>query len=110
MRAYVALALTWIALSRVASAMTPSAMDAAMDMDDTESHSSVLIDQLELRSGEGETGGAWQGQAWYGGDYDKLWIRSEGLWPADRGRLGPRRAAVGSHRIAMVESANRGAL
>jgi copper resistance protein B len=89
MRVGVALALTLIALSRAASAMVPSASSAAMmDMNDTESQSSVLIDQLELRAGEGETAGAWQGEAWYGGDYDKLWIRSEGLWPAGEGASG----------------------
>jgi copper resistance protein B len=88
MTARIALALALIACSRAAAAMTPTAMPSMMDMDDTERESSVLIDQFELRAGDGETGGAWQGEAWYGGDYDKLWIRSEGLWPAGAGASG----------------------
>ncbi len=38
----------------------------------------VLIDRLELRAREGRDGYAWEGDAWFGGDYDKLWFKSEG--------------------------------
>jgi copper resistance protein B len=38
----------------------------------------VLIDRLELRAQKGRNGYAWEGEVWYGGDYDRLWIKSEG--------------------------------
>jgi copper resistance protein B len=37
-----------------------------------------LVDQLEAKIGRGRDGFAWDGQAWYGGDIDKLWVKSEG--------------------------------
>ncbi|PWG01966.1 copper resistance protein B [Sphingosinicella humi] len=38
----------------------------------------VLADQLEYRAQEGRDGYKWDIQGWYGGDYDKLWLKSEG--------------------------------
>lgn len=38
----------------------------------------VLIDRLEARIQDGREGYAWEGDAWYGGDYNRLWIKSEG--------------------------------
>ena len=38
----------------------------------------VLIDQLEARIQNGRDGYAWDGQAWYGGATDRLWIKTEG--------------------------------
>lgn len=38
----------------------------------------VLIDQLEATIGEGKDGYAWEAQGWYGGDIDRLWIKTEG--------------------------------
>ena len=38
----------------------------------------VMIDQLEARIRDDEEGYLWDGQAWYGGDIDKLWIKTEG--------------------------------
>ena len=38
----------------------------------------VMIDQLEARIRDGRDGYLWDGQGWYGGDVDKLWIKSEG--------------------------------
>jgi copper resistance protein B len=40
--------------------------------------SKVMIERLEVRIRDGRDGYAWDGQAWYGGDIDKLWIKSEG--------------------------------
>lgn len=37
-----------------------------------------LADQLEYRARDGSDGYKWDMQGWYGGDYDKLWIKSEG--------------------------------
>lgn len=42
-------------------------------------YGAVLIDQLEYRGGGGGTSiGAWEGQAYYGGDYNKVWINTRG--------------------------------
>jgi copper resistance protein B len=38
----------------------------------------VLIDQLEARIRNGRDGYAWDGEAWYGGAIDRLWIKTEG--------------------------------
>nr|WP_232307013.1 copper resistance protein B [Sphingomonas sp. Y57] len=38
----------------------------------------VLIDRLEYRAQNGRDGYAWEGEAWYGGDYDRLWLKTEG--------------------------------
>ncbi|HEY0086074.1 MAG TPA: copper resistance protein B [Allosphingosinicella sp.] len=38
----------------------------------------VLIDRLEYRSQNGRDGFAWDAEGWYGGDIDKLWLKSEG--------------------------------
>lgn len=38
----------------------------------------VMLERLEARVGEGEDRYLWDAQAWYGGDYDKLWLKSEG--------------------------------
>jgi copper resistance protein B len=35
-------------------------------------------DRAEYRAREGEDGYLWDAQAYYGGDYDKLWLKSEG--------------------------------
>jgi len=42
-------------------------------------YGAVLIDQLEYRGHRGSGFiGAWEGQAYYGGDYDKIWIKTQG--------------------------------
>ena len=38
----------------------------------------VLIDQLEARIQNGRDGYAWDGEAWYGGAIDRLWLKTEG--------------------------------
>jgi copper resistance protein B len=38
----------------------------------------LLVDRLEYRAQDGHDGYAWEGEAWYGGDYDRLWLKSEG--------------------------------
>jgi copper resistance protein B len=40
--------------------------------------SKFLIDQLELGVGRGRETYAWDAQFWYGGDIDKLWLKTEG--------------------------------
>jgi copper resistance protein B len=38
----------------------------------------VLFDRLEARIRNGRDGYVWDGQGWYGGDIDKLWVKTEG--------------------------------
>jgi copper resistance protein B len=47
------------------------------DMDDAGLHHSVWLENLEGVHGE-RNGVAWDAQGWLGGDFDKLWIKSEG--------------------------------
>ncbi|MGN6226287.1 MAG: copper resistance protein B [Dyella sp.] len=49
-----------------------------MDMADSASIGMLLVDQLEAFHGRDGSGQAWELQGWYGGDADKLWLRSEG--------------------------------
>lgn len=59
----------------------------------------VMIDELEWRSQEGADGYAWEGQAWFGGDTDRLWFKSKGEGEF-RGRLEKIEAqALWSHAI-----------
>lgn len=53
---------------------------------DAQSLSMLRIDQLEVFHGPRARGQAWDVQAWYGNDLDKLWLRSEG--ERQGGRLG----------------------
>lgn len=53
--------------------------------EDTRVFAHALLDQLEVQSGDTGNAKAWDGQAWIGGDYDKLWIKSEGN--AEGGRV-----------------------
>lgn len=38
----------------------------------------IMLERFEARLGEGEDLYLWDAQAWYGGDFDKLWLKSEG--------------------------------
>lgn len=49
-----------------------------MDMADDQPLGMLRIDQLEYTHGKDADGMAWDAQAWYGNDIDKLWLRSEG--------------------------------
>jgi copper resistance protein B len=40
--------------------------------------SMVLLDRFEYRAVDGRDGYAWDGEGWYGGDYDRLWVKTEG--------------------------------
>lgn len=53
-------------------------MVAMMQMDDTHLFGKVMLDQLEWRDAREGGAGAWDVQGWYGGDYNKLWVKSEG--------------------------------
>ncbi|NML04320.1 copper resistance protein B [Sphingomonas sp. G-3-2-10] len=38
----------------------------------------VMIEMAEVHVRSGDTGYRWQGEAWYGGDLNRLWLKSEG--------------------------------
>jgi copper resistance protein B len=57
-------------------------MAASMDMDDSSRVGQILVDQWELRGDGDQRAGVWELQGWYGDDYDKLGLRSEGEWPS----------------------------
>lgn len=40
--------------------------------------SRILIDRLEYRARDGRDGYAFEGEAWFGGDYDRLWLKAGG--------------------------------
>ncbi|HEX7814105.1 copper resistance protein B [Dyella sp.] len=53
--------------------------DDAMDMHDTGTRGMLLVDRLEYARGTtGTNAWAWEGQAWWGTDIDRLWLYSEG--------------------------------
>ena len=59
---------------------------------------SVIVDQLEMFSGDGSHGQSIDAQAWYGGDIDKLWLKLDG--ERSDGRLGATRMeALWNHAI-----------
>lgn len=38
----------------------------------------IMADRLEYQARDGHDGYVWDAQGWYGGDYDKLWVKTEG--------------------------------
>jgi copper resistance protein B len=54
------------------------AMAEMMQMDDTERFGRIILDQAESRDAEEGTAAVWDGQAYYGSDYNKIWLKSEG--------------------------------
>lgn len=45
---------------------------------DTERFAFLLLDRLEYRWQKGDNATVWDAQAWWGGDSNKLWLKSEG--------------------------------
>jgi copper resistance protein B len=45
---------------------------------DREPFAFFLLDRLEYRAQKGADALYWDAQAWYGGDYNRLWLKSEG--------------------------------
>src|SRR5262245_48144909 len=61
--------------SRQMHDMSAREMTEMMQMDDTAPVGMILLDQLEWRDNDVL---AWNGHAWYGGDYNKAWLAFEG--------------------------------
>lgn len=64
------------AFAQEVPATAPAQMADAMHMDDDARFGMVRFDQFE-HAFDGASY-AWDGDAWYGGDIDKVWLRSEG--------------------------------
>lgn len=92
------MALSGLLMTRVGLADAPAAanmpdmsysqMASLMQMDDTAAIGRVVLDQLEYRDGEGTQSAAWDAEARYGNDYDKLVLRTEGAWTSGADTLG----------------------
>lgn len=54
-----------------------------MDMADDAYQHRIFIENIEGVNGN-RNGGAWDVQGWYGGDFNKLWVKSQGQTLADR--------------------------
>lgn len=54
-------------------------------VDDTRIYWLLLIDQLEYRANDGEDTFNWDALSWVGGDYERLWIKTEGDVGLDTG-------------------------
>jgi copper resistance protein B len=58
--------------------MSEKEMAELMDMDDTAGFGMAFFDQLEWRDTDDGSALAWDGRAWYGNDYNKLLLKTEG--------------------------------
>jgi copper resistance protein B len=72
--------------------VTPAAAESRKDwpapVDDTRYYAKLMFDRLEYAWGDNEDVVLWDAQAWYGGDYDRLWIETEGEDVASGGEGG----------------------
>jgi copper resistance protein B len=94
MRRIIGAALMFIAGSAFAGDMN---MIDAMQMNDDARFGMLKFDQLEHAFAPGN-GVAWDADAWYGGDFDKVWLRSEGEHA--EGRLDARTELFWDHAFA----------
>lgn len=58
--------------------MSNEQMIELMQMDDDAPYGKVLLDQLEWREIDDADAQVWEFDAWYGDDYNKLWLETEG--------------------------------
>lgn len=73
MKYFFTVTLLTLASTAVADDMPHDHMMAATN------YSKVMLDKLEQPVDQhGSDGQRWDAQAWYGGDFDKLWLKSEG--------------------------------
>ncbi|MES2185962.1 MAG: copper resistance protein B [Pseudomonadota bacterium] len=78
-----------------------------MDMADDATHAMLLLDRLETSRRHGTNTQAFDGQAWIGGDLNKLWLKADGS--RSGGRLGATRTeALWDHAIAPYWSLQAG--
>lgn len=58
--------------------MSDEHMIQLMQMEDDAPYSLLLVDQAEWRGGDGSDAFTWDAQGFYGTDYNKVWIKTEG--------------------------------
>lgn len=58
--------------------MSAREMVELMQMDDAASFGRMLLEQFEWSRTDDHDVLSWDAQAWYGGDYNKLWLKTEG--------------------------------
>ena len=57
-------------------------------VEDDQWFGSLLVDELEYQLRDGTDNVRWDVVGWYGGDYDRLWIKTEGDWQVEDVRGG----------------------
>lgn len=62
--------------------MSYGEMAGMMGMDDRRPFGKVMLDRLEWQGASAESRVEWDAAAWYGGDFNKLWLESEGEYSA----------------------------
>jgi copper resistance protein B len=79
------LATTFVGPALLALVLLPGSVQAEskkgwpVPMDDTTTYSKLMIDRLEYASGNNDEDTVnWDAQFWYGGDYNRLYIETEG--------------------------------
>ncbi|MFT3792103.1 MAG: copper resistance protein B [Rudaea sp.] len=78
--------------------MSDAQMVRAMEMDDAARFFMFKLDTFELAQGDDAYSSAWNAQAWYGGDFDKLLVRTQG--ERESGRTDARAEAFWNHAFA----------
>ncbi|MBS0568676.1 MAG: copper resistance protein B [Proteobacteria bacterium] len=78
--------------------MSDAEMTRAMEMDDTAKLFMFKLDTFERAKGDHAYSTAWNARAWYGGDFDKLLLRSEG--EREHGKTDARIEALWNHAFA----------
>lgn len=67
--------------AHVMEPMSPAEMAEIMAMDDAARFGKISFDRIEWR--ERDDAVAWEGSAWYGGDLNRVLLKSEGEWTDD---------------------------
>lgn len=58
--------------------MADAEMTRVMEMDDQARFAMFKLDEFERAQSNDAYSSVWNAEAWYGGDFDKLWLRTEG--------------------------------
>jgi len=58
--------------------LSASGEEMHTSMHEQEMFTKVMLDRLEWRDADPDAFTFWEGQAWYGGDINKLWLKSDG--------------------------------
>jgi copper resistance protein B len=80
------LVLGWMP-SLVAAGQQPTEPGWPQPMNNDRSFGYAILDQNELRSGDGRNAYRWEGEGWYGGNIDRAWFKTEGDLSTDSGNL-----------------------